>query len=86
MVDCPICLDKIKGKGYITFCNHPFHSECINKHLDRDIRCPICRRIFLNTDGRKLYVNRVQDEFGFKMTELIDVDGYIVSSIPLWIM
>ena len=44
--DCSICYEKInKKEKYKTKCNHSFHSNCINKWLERDNKCPLCRGI-----------------------------------------
>lgn len=39
---CPVCLEKL-GKGEQLKCGHRFHNACIDKWLERDSRCPMCR-------------------------------------------
>lgn len=44
--DCPICLDsleKVDLKVVKTSCNHIFHKDCIDVHLDNSDKCPMCR-------------------------------------------
>ncbi|EXC10653.1 RING-H2 finger protein ATL45 [Morus notabilis] len=44
--DCAICLENFKyGDECRIFvaCNHGFHRACIDKWLDRDHHCPLCR-------------------------------------------
>ena len=42
--ECAICLsDEAAFEGYITFCNHQFHAECLEKWVRKQSSCPICR-------------------------------------------
>jgi endogenous inhibitor of DNA gyrase (YacG/DUF329 family) len=84
MMICPICLEPVTAQLFIPYCHHVFHYNCIMKSFETDIRCPICRR---EIDGKhpkdKVYVHKEID--GMKWTECIDVDGNVISSLPLWI-
>jgi hypothetical protein len=41
---CAICLaDDIVLAGYMTFCNHQFHVNCLQKWLEKQPSCPMCR-------------------------------------------
>ena len=44
---CPICLDYIVEPSILyavkTSCNHSFHRKCLDKWLDNNKTCPICR-------------------------------------------
>lgn len=48
---CSICLEDVRGKCYITSCNHTFHKECLSRYIDKkienfesfNIKCPNCR-------------------------------------------
>ncbi|CAI2375460.1 unnamed protein product [Moneuplotes crassus] len=44
--ECVICLDSIEGQVSICLvdCGHRYHQECINKWIEKDDNCPICRR------------------------------------------
>lgn len=42
---CSICLNMISQEKKRLSCNHCFHNNCILKWLERDNRCPICRKI-----------------------------------------
>jgi hypothetical protein len=42
--DCSICLNKENKEIMILNCNHNFHSECLQKWLVRNKKCPICRK------------------------------------------
>ena len=44
MEDCSICLESFKNKElYSSTCKHTFHKSCIDKWLDKDNSCPLCR-------------------------------------------
>jgi hypothetical protein len=44
--NCSICLEKLVSKGtQIVFCNHEFHHDCIEKWLEKENTCPICRNL-----------------------------------------
>ena len=81
---CPICLEILQENLFITFCSHVFHKECINKCLEVDIRCPMCRR---EIDGiipkEKVMVRKEKN--GTKWTECVDSNGVVISSLPMWI-
>ena len=51
---CSICIDNIDNDLYITSCNHKFHTECINLHIqysDSIVNCPICRNFIYKKDN-----------------------------------
>ena len=41
---CGICLEQMKtGENlYLVFCGHKFHTECMDRWLKEDNRCPLC--------------------------------------------
>lgn len=39
---CSVCLEKLDS-GEKLKCGHVFHTACIDKWLERDSRCPMCR-------------------------------------------
>jgi len=41
---CSICLNKENKEIMILNCNHNFHSECLQKWLIKNKKCPICRK------------------------------------------
>jgi hypothetical protein len=43
--DCPICFTNLGTNDMIkTNCDHVFHKECLNKWLEVNDSCPVCRR------------------------------------------
>ena len=45
-VDCPICYEKImhlENNYYITPCNHVFHEDCLERWMNEQMTCPMCR-------------------------------------------
>lgn len=43
--ECVICLTELSESPTSTLiCNHTFHQECVTEWLDKDGRCPTCRR------------------------------------------
>ena len=45
--ECVICLGDLGDDGAPTttlICNHKFHQSCVNEWLNKDGRCPTCRR------------------------------------------
>lgn len=48
---CGICLENcsdVSKNGMIWWCEHVFHKCCINKLLEYDRRCPMCRNNIKN--------------------------------------
>ena len=44
MEECSICLESlVNTEIYESKCKHFFHRKCIDKWLDKDNRCPLCR-------------------------------------------
>jgi hypothetical protein len=44
--DCSICQDAYEVGASIRkilFCQHAFHTACIDTWFTRDVRCPMCR-------------------------------------------
>ena len=41
--ECSICLDKNDKKWIKTNCNHLYHNECLEKWIQINKSCPICR-------------------------------------------
>lgn len=46
---CSICLDDVVNIENISklSCGHHFHTNCIRQCLERNLRCPLCRRFCL---------------------------------------
>ena len=40
---CPICRELLLRAPKITECGHTFCGECIDRHLNNEKRCPLCR-------------------------------------------
>ena len=43
MEKCLSCLDKKNKKLYFTDCEHTFHGRCLDKWLEENDHCPLCR-------------------------------------------
>ena len=41
--ECSICLDKNEKKWIKSHCNHLYHHECLEKWIQINKSCPICR-------------------------------------------
>ena len=85
MLTCSICLNDIKRKMFVTFCNHVFHRDCMTECLSNFSCCPICRRKLDNTLCKKTVRLRKSNDSGYRWTEIVNMDGNMLSSIPLWI-
>ncbi len=60
--DCVICLNLLELSQIVKklSCNHEFHSKCINKWLEKNSTCPICRQP--QEPIKKTYNELTQDE------------------------
>lgn len=45
-VECSICYEEIKERGYLDCCDHMFCFPCIYKWSSSSNTCPICKRRF----------------------------------------
>ena len=65
---CPICLNILKSpKSCSSYNNsHSFCNYCINKYLEDNNRCPICKNIFLYQINNEIYY--LLDKLLFKCT------------------
>lgn len=43
MVECPICYEDVRIPSCIKPCNHMFCHKCINRWLQKNPACPVCR-------------------------------------------
>ncbi|KAL3617982.1 hypothetical protein CASFOL_038303 [Castilleja foliolosa] len=46
MLDCAICLDSFReGDEYrnLRICKHLFHSKCVDRWIEKNPSCPVCR-------------------------------------------
>ena len=43
MEKCLSCLDKKNKKLYFTDCEHTFHGRCLDKWMEENENCPLCR-------------------------------------------
>ena len=41
-MECVICLEELKNPDFLP-CLHSFHTECINKWINKNPYCPICK-------------------------------------------
>ncbi len=48
--ECPICMESLVATEK-TACGHSFCKPCLNKHLEKDHRCPLCRTSLKNSPG-----------------------------------
>lgn len=91
-MDCSICLENISNKFFITYCSHIFHTNCINKSLKYNNKCPLCRTLLCKNKTKKMkehnlrvrYIKKINN--GIKWTVFIDENNRTISSIPLWIL
>lgn len=66
---CPICLLQVgKRKKKSLPCGHYFHWRCIDKWLENNANCPICRSVTCNVCKRK----QEQEEEENDMDRMID--------------
>ena len=49
--ECSICLSNEPKSLSIINCNHSFHSKCINRWLEQEEHCPICRTEYSDFDN-----------------------------------
>lgn len=44
--ECPICYDELNEENIVVIikCGHIFHKKCINRWLNQNFSCPICRK------------------------------------------
>ena len=48
MSECPICLNKIKcNYKKVQCCKKTFHKKCLNKWLETNNTCPLCREVII---------------------------------------
>jgi len=68
--ECPICLNKINKKLYVTTsCNHLFCGSCINTQIEsaKLIRCSLCRQDITHLDfHEKDNMHQVMKTLAFK--------------------
>lgn len=54
---CSICLEEILKNNKELECTHCYHENCINKWLDKEGTCPLCRkRIDNNNDDDSYFI------------------------------
>jgi len=52
--NCPICLESFEGNGPVKgtgVCRHVFHAKCLDKLLEHDNKCAVCRVIIVKKFG-----------------------------------
>ena len=61
---CSICLEELdKNKDYcVTKCSHKFHASCLNKSLQLNSSCPLCRRELEEFNCKKELTEDKMDE------------------------
>lgn len=59
-LDCPICMESMKNSkecGILaTKCGHIFCGKCINSHIEKDYKCPLCNQPSNKKQLRKIYL------------------------------
>ena len=52
MADCPICFQSISTSETCVYapCKHVFCRRCVQRALEYDVRCPLCRMVAQNID------------------------------------
>ena len=58
---CSICFDPLPNEDLV--CGHSFHSACINRWMELNDSCPLCRGNIRLTDIRNLFLNLSDEEF-----------------------
>lgn len=59
---CSICWESINDSTKKTLvCNHSFHRNCVNRWLETNSSCPLCRREILNTTHIHRIRNRIRN-------------------------
>lgn len=43
MDECPVCYEELTSGVYKTECGHAFHWKCMNRWMEKNNTCPICR-------------------------------------------
>jgi hypothetical protein len=66
-MSCAICLDTIQEDRKETYCGHVFHSYCIEKYLEKEKRCPVCRTYF--TEETLEHFQRLPEEHKEDLSE-----------------
>ncbi|KAF4373159.1 hypothetical protein CsatB_008513 [Cannabis sativa] len=75
---CEICFEEYQDHSEITIipnCGHAFHSKCINRVLEEDMRCIFCR-VNLSRDG---------DEYRYNTNSQEDGESLYTLRLPLWV-
>jgi NACalpha-BTF3-like transcription factor len=56
---CSICFESLEDdKIHTTKCSHSYHKECLEKWLNKNNTCPICRTKIGNKRNRETYTNQ----------------------------
>ena len=58
MEKCLSCLDKKNKKLYFTDCEHTFHGRCLDKWLEENEHCPLCREYIAHIPYASEYLGR----------------------------
>jgi len=82
--ECAICLDPLSETSVIIHkCSHMFHRKCIDKCLDRELLCPVCRCTVGEPQGKspsgsmKIKKLKQQGCPGFECTDTIQIEYHI---------
>ena len=64
MEGCPVCYEELNDNNSTTFgCNHIFCLDCVNKVIDSNNKCPVCRagitEYYHNNERCRIIVKRV---------------------------
>lgn len=58
MERCLSCLDRKNKKLYFTDCEHTFHGRCLDKWLEQNEHCPLCREYIAHIPYASEYPGR----------------------------
>ena len=58
MEKCLSCLDKKNKKLYFTDCEHTFHGRCLDKWIEENEHCPLCREYIAHIPYASEYPGR----------------------------
>ena len=65
--ECPICCCSMNNNNvHKTSCNHCFHKDCLNKWLENNDNCPICRKQLKENKQKKVKVDLTNDLIGIR--------------------
>ena len=58
---CPICIDEVQNKSFVTCCKNSFCLKCLTKSLIENNKCPMCRSSITNDNIHTVNNNQLQN-------------------------